>query len=204
MAYLPLPPAETIRQLVDYNPETGIFIWKPRTAEHMAHGRYGPKSNALNWNNRYAGKRADSSKGGFHKYRYIHLRGKVYKAHRIAWAYHYGWEPIGQIDHINGDKSDNRIANIRDVSPSLNSRNVGRKVIGKSGILCVTQTAKGRWAVVVSRTRIGTYDDLATAIVARDAAWKALGVTEQHGRVGIEFRRKAAAPDNQVTLPAPH
>ena len=56
-------------------------------------------------------------------YRVIKVKGKAYKAHRLAWMYVYGEWPNGQIDHINGDKEDNRIANLRIVTDSENRQN---------------------------------------------------------------------------------
>jgi hypothetical protein len=53
----------------------------------------------------------------------IRVVGKTYKAHRLAWLYVYGNIPIAEIDHINGIKDDNRIANLRDVTKSVNQQN---------------------------------------------------------------------------------
>jgi hypothetical protein len=56
-------------------------------------------------------------------YVYLYVDGKQYAAHRIIWKLHTGEDPIEVIDHINGDKSDNRIVNLRDVSHLENARN---------------------------------------------------------------------------------
>lgn len=53
----------------------------------------------------------------------IRVVGKTYKAHRLAWLYMYGNMPIAEIDHINGIKDDNRIANLRDVTKNVNQQN---------------------------------------------------------------------------------
>ena len=56
-------------------------------------------------------------------YRVVKFKGRNYKAHRVCWLIYYGSWPAGVIDHINGDKQDNRIANLRDVSQADNVRN---------------------------------------------------------------------------------
>jgi len=58
-----------------------------------------------------------------HGYRVIAIDGVGYKAHRLAWLYIYGAFPVGVIDHINGDRADNRISNLRDVDHQINAEN---------------------------------------------------------------------------------
>lgn len=70
--------------------------------------------------------KAGSEAGYLHKtmgYNIIEIDGVKFYAHRLVWLYHYGVWPAGVIDHVNGDKTDNRIDNIRDVSQRTNLEN---------------------------------------------------------------------------------
>ena len=119
---------EDLKQSLDYNPETGEFRWK------VAAGRSGAGSLAGNVN----------SNGRF----YIRFQGNLYKAHRLAWLLTYGKWPEKMIDHIDGNVSNNRISNLRDVSRSVNLQNQRKASSNnKSGFLGVSfheQTAKFR------------------------------------------------------------
>lgn len=87
---------------------------------------YDPFSGALFWRKdvSYAMKGC-SVAGSINQrgYRHIISKRKCYKAHRVAWLLYYGEWPKGQIDHINGIKDDNRIFNLRDVTPKENQKN---------------------------------------------------------------------------------
>ena len=110
--------AQRLRELLHYDPETGVFTWLVRPAESF----FGPRASAI-WHTRYCGKRA----GCVNKvigYATICILDKAYYAHRLAWLYASGTEPIGEIDHINGEKADNRLGNLRDVSPQTNKQNM--------------------------------------------------------------------------------
>lgn len=66
----------------------------------------------------------------------VRIGGRSYKAHRVAWLMEKGQWPIGDIDHINGDPADNRIANLRDVSSSVNKQNMRKaRADNKTGLL---------------------------------------------------------------------
>lgn len=99
--------AETLRSLLDYKSETGELVWKRRR------GR-GCRGDLV-------GKRA----GSWHKDGYLHVSvlNSKYLAHRLVWLHVTGVWPSGEIDHINGIRSDNRIENIRDVSKGVNQQN---------------------------------------------------------------------------------
>lgn len=96
--------AEGLRAVIDYNKETGVFVWKKGAVLHC-----------------FAGKVAGTY--GKKGYRTIKLNQKRYQAHRLAWLYVYGAWPEMEIDHINRVKDDNRICNLRDVSSAENKHN---------------------------------------------------------------------------------
>lgn len=114
-----------LADLLEYRPETGQFVWvKPRRAV-----RVGREAGSIN------------SKG----YRNLKVAGHLYSAHRLAWFYVHGVWPE-QIDHINGDKDDNRIANLRDCTQAENGQNLAINSRNKVGIPGVFfNNTRNRW-----------------------------------------------------------
>jgi len=119
---------EQIRELLDYNPETGIFIWRQRAIRPGALARID-----RNWNARFSGKQVAANVASQTGYSAMSIFCKRYNAHRIAWAHFYGSHPALEVDHINGDKIDNRICNLRLASRSQNAMNCKRKSNNTSG-----------------------------------------------------------------------
>lgn len=93
----------------------------------------------------------------------IHVSGKLYGAHRLAWAMHTGKSPNGHIDHINGVRDDNRIANLRDVSKNVNMQNQRKPAISnKVGLLGVSPKRNKFIAVIFTGRKqkyLGTFTD---------------------------------------------
>jgi hypothetical protein len=84
-----------------------------------------------------------------------------FKAHRLAWFFHYGVWPTCVIDHINGDTSDNRIDNLRDVTHAVNAQNKALHGLGKGDIgisPCSENTWRAEIQVGESRISLGTWD----------------------------------------------
>lgn len=116
---MPSLTAEMARELLDYDQETGHFTWKVRTSFRVTKGaRAGSKTH--------------------YGYVQIGIDGTKYKAHRIAWLITNGSWPSEHIDHLNGIRDDNRIANLREASRSINMQNLLRPMEGNtSGFLGV-------------------------------------------------------------------
>lgn len=95
---------ERLRELFDYAPDTGILTWKVRPSMRVDAG------DAAGY---------ITSRG----YVSVRIKGREYKAHRIAWAHCNGVWPTHEIDHLNCKKDDNRIANLRDVTRAVNQQN---------------------------------------------------------------------------------
>lgn len=127
--------AQQVRELFYYNSATGEFVARTR-APHM----FRSAAFAHAWNLRFAHKTAGGNSGN--GYRHISIFGSKYYAHRLAWAITYGEWPALCLDHINGNKTDNRIANLRLASVELNNRN--RRNIRKDSASGVMGVRKNR------------------------------------------------------------
>lgn len=141
--------------------------------------------------------KAGSIAGGFHPSGYIHIRvyAKTYMAHRLAWLYVYGVFPEFHTDHINGDKSDNRISNLRSVTCKENAINRSMKIDNKSGLIGVSfRNDIKKWRVKITINgfdkTIGSFGCLLEAAAARFRASRDHGYHENHGRPSTCKRSK--------------
>ena len=135
-----------LKELLIYDPTTGIFNWKVKVGKHNVGDVAGTKQ----------------------RYVRIRISGKDYMAHRLAWLYAYGCWPVNQIDHINRDKLDNRLCNLRDVPQSINQRNVGLRKDNSSGVRGVSWDSRhSAWRVQILGKFTGhfpTIEDAARAV----------------------------------------
>jgi len=109
----------------------------------------------------------------------VRIDGRNYKAHRLAWFYAHDVWPAGDIDHINRDKADNRLCNLRVVTKAQNGQNQTLRRNNKSGCSGVSWASNiARWRVQIrasgTRYQIGTFLDLDAAVEARKKAEAAL------------------------------
>lgn len=110
--------AERARNLFSYDLETGELRWKV----NKGIAKKGEIAGTM---------RPDG-------YRQSSADGRVYLTHRLIWLFVTGKFPINEIDHVNGDKTDNRFENLRDVNRVINTENQRNSVTGsKSGKLGV-------------------------------------------------------------------
>jgi hypothetical protein len=135
---------------------------------------------------RFAGKLAFTSRMGPNGYYQARLAGNHYLVHRLIWKMVYGHDP-DVIDHINGDKGDNRLSNLRNVDSVLNARNKPRlcnNTSGHTGVHFCRRT--GRWRAEMrvdgKNIRLGRFDTLEAASAARREAALAHGFHKNHGR----------------------
>lgn len=176
----PLPDQETLRALLDYDPETGELRWKCRPESMFQSERHG-----RTWNTRFATQPAFTAVTGA-GYHDGDLFGVKYLAHRIIWKIVSGVEPR-DIDHVNGNRVDNRLVNLREVSRSTNSKNASLRTDNTSGIVGVHFCARRqRWNAQIKVNRrhinLGHFPSLNDAVAARKAAETKYGFHENHGK----------------------
>ena len=122
---------DMVREALEYVSDTGRFYWKIHTGPSVVGKEAG-----------YVNKRG---------YRMIHVYGVDYRAGRLAWFLHYGSLPSGVIDHINGNRDDNRIENLRDVSIAVNS---GNRVEHRNGHTLGTSFKERQgWCATIKRNK---------------------------------------------------
>lgn len=148
--------AERLRELLDYSPESGEFRWRQSAGGWIVAGN---EAGTL-----------DISSG----YLRMIVDGHRDYAHRLAWLYVHGEHPPAEIDHKNGDRSDNRIENLRLASRSENGRNLSRKRNNTSGVPGVSwDRRRSRWVAYVNpngrKVSLGSFIDRDSAIAARRA-----------------------------------
>lgn len=162
---------ELLRQLLRYEPETGKLFWKPRTPDMFQEGAKSQAHQCAAWNAKWADKQTflHSNNRG---YIAANIMGFGFLAHRVAWAISHGRWPIGEIDHVNRDRADNRISNLRDVNHAENCSNSGPMKRSKSGHRGVHFCPKrNKWIaqLVVNGTHhwLGAHETKQQAIDAR-------------------------------------
>lgn len=141
--------AARLREVIHYEPDTGVFTRRVRLAQRH-----------------HVGDRADTvvSGGKLQGYRRVSLFSQRYLAHRLAWLYVHGDWPVLDIDHINGVKGDNRIANLRLADDQLNSENTRRaRASSRHGVLGVhwhKQSSRWRARIQVNgrSVHLGMFD----------------------------------------------
>lgn len=124
--------AEALRSVLNYDPVTGIFIWNRSRAENARSGQIAGTMNGQG-------------------YLRILVFKRQYQAHRLAWLHHYGKWPDGVIDHIDGNKANNAIANLRDCSRTQNQQNMRMQKHNRSGFKGVSRSSskKNPWKATI-------------------------------------------------------
>ncbi len=144
--------AERLREVLHYDPDTGVFTWRVAPSRRM---------------------RAGSRAGTTTNTGYVHIRydGGVYLGHRLAWFYVHGRWPSEQIDHVNGVRVDNRLTNLRECSSAENHQNLKLSPRNTSGHPGVYWNVKAkRWHAQITagghQKHLGHFTDLEEAAEA--------------------------------------
>lgn len=119
--------AEYVREILSYDPETGVLTWKQRADQGKA------------WNSRWAGKEAGTDTNG---YRYLIINCRHYAAHRVIWLMVTGEWPQEHLDHADLDRSNNRWINLREANRAENAANRRAHKDGLTAIKGVTWHAQ--------------------------------------------------------------
>ena len=157
----------SLQDMLRYDPETGIFTWEVRASKRIRVGDIAGTTTS-------------------HGYTAIKIKGKVYKAHRLAWLYMCGVWPV-KIDHINHIRDDNRWVNINNATIQDNSRNISlskNNTSGHTGITWHEPNKKWRARIMINGKykALGLYKNIKEAVAARAAANVEFGFHPNHGK----------------------
>lgn len=179
-----LPDLDMLNMLLTYEQSSGKLFWRERSlSTFVAIGARTAEYLCKAWNTKFANKEAGSFHGGYTRC----TIGKVrYMAHRIIWKMVHGEEPL-EIDHIDGDRANNRIVNLRSVTAQVNAKN--RKLYENNTTEIPGVSFHGRdqvWQVRIGvdgrELHIGNFSDRDHALTARLAVQSLLDYHSNHGR----------------------
>ena len=172
----PILSQEYVKSRFEY--KDGNLYHKPMTKEN---------ARKKQWNAKHSGKRLGCIDSHGYVSTCLSIDGKPwhFSVHRLIFLYHHGYLPE-YIDHIDGDRSNNLIENLRSATKIDNSKNTklsSRNRYGKPGVY---ETPSGKWIARINqnkkRINLGTYETLDEAIHAREKAEKLYGYHQNHGR----------------------
>lgn len=149
--------ADRVRELLSFDSATGIFTWRKTMGGLASIGSVAGSPNSAG-------------------YILIKVDGRKYQSSRLAWLYHFGQWPEHYVDHVNGDRSDNRIENLRAASPVQNKHNSGPSIVSASKVKGVFWNKKRRkWQARLSlssskKRHLGYFHNLSDAARAYETA----------------------------------
>ena len=146
-----------LQDLLSYDPDTGAFVWKVNLSRVAKVGSLA------------------ATKPGSAGYARIGINGARYLAHRLAWLYVHGFWPIEDVDHINRNRMDNCISNLRLASRSQNLQNTVLRSATTSGHKGVYWNRRARkWQAHIKANGayhyLGVHKNLMDAVAVREAA----------------------------------
>lgn len=164
---------ESLRETLLYDPDTGLFS----RIKHQG-----------------GSKCVGSKVGSPHKGGYVQIKifAVLYLAHRLAWFYTYGSWPIHRIDHIDGNRTNNKLSNLREATDSQNSQNMRKRKTSKSKYKGCSWRARTQvWEVYIrfegKRIYLGAAKDEKTAALIYDE-----GAIKYFGEfANLNFKTKA-------------
>ncbi len=153
----------SLKYLISYDHESGVLTWvKSRGTK-----KSGSKAGTVN----------------SHGYVSVQVNKKIYRATSLIWVLVYGRMPNGFIDHINGNTTDNRLINLREVSNLENCRNQKVRCTNSTGIMGV-QSLRGKYQVRISNglkeVYLGYFSDFFEACCVRKSAERKFGYHKNH------------------------
>ena len=160
---------DILRKFVNYDPDTGLLTWRLHATRAAKIGK--PLGTVV-------GQLPDKG------YIVITLFGTTYQAHRLAWLHYYGQFPEKQIDHIDHDRTNNKLSNLRESSLHTNMKNKSLYTTNTTGYSGVTPHGDfwlARIGVNGTKVLLGSFRTFEEAVAARKAAEKLLDYHENHG-----------------------
>jgi len=156
-----------LKEVLNYEPSTGIFIWKVQLSSRGIIG-------------------SEVTTKHLEGYTTIQIDGKQYLAHRLAWFYVHGYFP-DFIDHINHVRDDNRLVNLREVTRTENQQNLSIRCDNVSGVCGVSwDKARNRWTARIKvddkYMYLGRFAEFSDAVNARKNAEVLYGFHDNHGK----------------------